>query len=239
MVKFMHLWGEKGQGRRTLLLLTAAILSGSFWSEAQAQQFVTGPYNRTTFDNNFDRFLSSLDSTGLDMADSYNHRNAIAARNNWLNSDAELSNLAYLKHFSDRTLEAQILSINPLNQGIDGVPNQGNNQSNNGYLPGSLFGPSGLNSPPFQTTGLGSGFFGGGFGAGFGGIGNSLFGNNNNPFGPVNSTTAITPTFFPGYGGRVEIQQHTQQLPGASGNLPLSNFSGTTSTSSSSSFSSH
>jgi hypothetical protein len=98
-----------------------------------------------------------------------------------------------------------MLSINPLNQGISGVGNQGNNQANNGYIPGSLFGTNGWgNITPFMPNGGLGGFGGGGGGTGPG--------SKNDPFSQVYSQTSITPTFFPGYGGRVEVQQHTQQF---------------------------
>lgn len=114
----------------------------------------------SAFDRNFNNFHDRLDDIAEGMSRSYDRRKLAAAQAHAMHTEAARDNQYAEQIFHQRGLDNFVLSKNPLDQS---AYNQGNNQANNGYLPGSLQG-GGLLPGTGLLGSLGSGELAGTFG---------------------------------------------------------------------------
>lgn len=174
-----------------LALVVATIAVGSLQSAATAQESViSSGGNRTSFDISADRFSADMDSLGERMAQSYSQRQLAAAHAQRIANENEAYYLLGNQMAHQRAMDSMVLGRNPTDQG---PYNQGNNQANNGYLPGNIFA-----SPGLANSGLGGLWNGGLFPTQFGSLpfpgtfGSFPFG----PFLPRPNAANSTSTFF-------------------------------------------
>lgn len=142
-----------------LALVGATILQ----SAAFAQDGFISAGGETSFDRNFNKFHDSLDEIHDNMARSYDRRRLAAAQQHALNSDADRHYQRQEQIHHSRTMDTMVLGRNPTDQSWY---NSGNNQANNGYMPGSLQGGSLLTGDGFGSgaTGVDFGDLAGTFG---------------------------------------------------------------------------
>ncbi len=138
-----------------IALILALVAATLFQCAVRAQDTIISSNRETSFDRNHDRFSDSLDSLGDRMARSYDERRLAAAHSFRIHSDSMGENLAAAQMAHQRVMDSMVLGRNFSDQS---PYNQGNNQSNNGFLPGTLQGGSLLGS---------------GFGFGLGAFGNN------------------------------------------------------------------
>lgn len=111
----------------------------------------------SSFDRNFNDFHGRLDDIAEGMSRSYDRRKLAAAQSHVMHADAAKDNQLAEQIFHQRGLDNFVLSKNPLDQS---AYNQGNNQANNGYMPGSFQGGSLLSNGLNGDSGDLAGTFG-------------------------------------------------------------------------------
>lgn len=144
-----------------LSIVFALMAGGLVPCAAVAQDGYISVGGESAFDRTFNNFHDRLDDIAEGMSRSYDRRKIAAAQSNVMQADAAKDNQFAEQLFHQRGMENFILSKNPLDQS---AYNQGNNQANNGYMPGSFQGGSLLGAGALGNGLLGSGELAGTFG---------------------------------------------------------------------------